>query len=844
MVYHYLKKMLLGVFSTAVIFTSFELEAASKPKVPDFTKGDGIGEKHDWNLGATGLRGWMWGWADKTDEARQIYITKVDPSSPADGLIEEGDVILGFSGKKMDSDARMAMGEALIKADASGGDLSILIWRKGDEKNITLKLKALGKYTKTSPFKCKKSDLILQSGCVYIAKQMKNDFQDHMVTKEKSSNTWLIMNCVNNLALMASGDEQYLDLVKNHAHIYTQEILKTYMDRQRGMESWIWGYANLFLCEYYLLTKDKTVLPAIEKLTNNIAKGQSAVGTWGHTMAWPADNEGKKHGILGGYGALNAAGLICQMSMALADRCGITNPEIKKAIKKGNAFFSFYKGKGAIPYGDHLPVTNHHDDNGKNSMAALVFDLQNMDDETRFFTSMSIASHAERERGHTGNYFSLLWGPLAARRAGENAPAAFMKQQRWFYDLNRSWDGSFTYQGKANAGGGENSYRNWDSTSAFMLAYALPLKKLYITGKGSKPNNILKPKALSQVIAAGVISTPSHYKEMSLTRLYDNLGSWSPAVRHRSAEELAERKDDTEAILDVLNKKLKKGTRNERYGACITIRFLGERASSTVENLIPLLSEDDFWTKAQAITALTNIGAASREAIPLLLELSLKKDSYNHLDYLQGYLAFGLFDFEKNLGRQGLIKKSLDDVNRDLLLKVVERILTHPNGRMRYAVTSVYENLTYEELQPILPSILKSITEPSPSGVMFSYVPRINGLKLLSKYKVKEGIEMTIEFMAINKWGKSQRLSQGKKILLGYDRAARLALPGLRKLKQTFISEHQDTKKYKNDKRTGKDHLGRWAKEMQDLIDEIEKIDDSITMPELKSLPSFKDLER
>jgi len=47
--------------------------------IPDFTKGDSIPEnaKHDWNLGPTGLRGWMY--CDKlvTTDARQIRITSV-----------------------------------------------------------------------------------------------------------------------------------------------------------------------------------------------------------------------------------------------------------------------------------------------------------------------------------------------------------------------------------------------------------------------------------------------------------------------------------------------------------------------------------------------------------------------------------------------------------------------------------------------------------------------------------------------------------------------------------------------------------------------------------------------
>ena len=83
-------------------------------------------------------------------------------------------------------------------------------------------------------------------------------------------------------------------------------------------------------------------------------------------------------------------------------------------------------GKGAIPYGDHRPGRDVHDDNGKDGVAALIFDLQGMDEEARFFGRMTVASYGERERGHTGNYFSFLWGPLGAARVGPDAVAAVL----------------------------------------------------------------------------------------------------------------------------------------------------------------------------------------------------------------------------------------------------------------------------------------------------------------------------------------------------------------------------------------------------------------------------------
>ncbi len=58
------------------ILTAPSPAAGAPPKMamPDFTKGDAIpaGADHDWNLGATGARGWMFSDKLVTTDARQI----------------------------------------------------------------------------------------------------------------------------------------------------------------------------------------------------------------------------------------------------------------------------------------------------------------------------------------------------------------------------------------------------------------------------------------------------------------------------------------------------------------------------------------------------------------------------------------------------------------------------------------------------------------------------------------------------------------------------------------------------------------------------------------------------
>ena len=96
----------------------------------------------------------------------------------------------------------------------------------------------------------------------------------------------------------------------------------------------------------------ENTLPAIEAYTVCIARGQGKYGTWGHGLFGPG-RDGELHGPVPPYGPVNQAGLPCFVSMVLAQKCGVRDPELGPAIARSNRFFSYYAGKGFIPYGEH-----------------------------------------------------------------------------------------------------------------------------------------------------------------------------------------------------------------------------------------------------------------------------------------------------------------------------------------------------------------------------------------------------------------------------------------------------------------------------------------------------------
>ena len=260
------------------------------------------------------------------------------------------------------------------------------------------------------------------------------------------------------------------------------------------------------------------------------------MGSWGHGFAIP-------DGRLGGYGMMNSPGLPLTISLVLAREAGVKEPQVDRAIELSARLVRFYIGKGAVPYGDHHPWTENHEDNGKCGMAAVLFSLLGEAQGAEFFSRMCVASHgAERDTGHTGNFFNLLWALPGVAQSGPHATGEWMNEfGAWYFDLARRWDGTYLHQGPPEFD--EDSYAGWDCTGGYLLAYAMPLKKLVLTGKHSPIAPQLDIAASQALIDDGRGWTNkdrnSDYDKLSIDQLLERLGSWSPIVRERAAMAIA-----------------------------------------------------------------------------------------------------------------------------------------------------------------------------------------------------------------------------------------------------------------------------------------------------------------
>jgi hypothetical protein len=190
--------------------------------------------------------------------------------------------------------------------------------------------------------------------------------------------------------------------------------------------------------------------------------------------------------------------------------------------------------------------------------------------------------------------------------------------------------------------------------------------------------------------------------------------------------------------------------------------------------------------RIKAAETLSHIGAPAMPALPLLLErLTHGPSKSDPRGMEQRYLCFSVFGT--------MLNRSLDGVDRGLLLSAVAAGLRNEDGRARSSIAEVYKMLSYEEIEPLLPAILDAAAKPAPSGEMFADGIRVAGLEVLAAHHVAEGIPAITDYiMNQNKWASEKRTPELLKILVSYGANAKSAIPELRKAAEIFDSGEKD----------------------------------------------------
>ena len=617
----------------------------------------------------------------------KVAVTKTAEGSPADGKFQAGDILVSVGGKafgeakveskKPSADPRRTLGKAIDQAEGGDGKLTFGVEREGKTSDVTIQLKPIGSYSKTWPLDCKKSkDIVEETAEFILAVGPKRGFPAYM----------------DGLFLLSTGIPKYTEASAKWA--------KEFAAGKVGSHTWNNGYLGVFLCEYYLATGDKSVLPTIKSLCDD-ATARQYFGGWNH---WDDANPGYVQG-----GLLNAAGVQVFTTLILARECGV---EVKQdTYDNALAYFYRFAGHGGVSYGNQPPEGMYS--NGKNGMLACALTL--LPDE-KFQRAAQILALAEadtydnNEGGHGSHFGNVMWRGIASVLVPKDKQAHYhrhMDHLAWYYDMCRLPGGGFsilTQPGGSRRGCGPAP--NYDS-GMIGLTYTAPLKTLRITGKPRTPYSVKhKPTAVEKGLedtdflrsdfVDGMttdLPVPEIYarldakQDLSPEWYWQMMHHYQPSVRQRFAVAMGDLgKDAIPYILKAVQSKdarLREAGFNAIHGMTKWFFYTQSKANGitqqdVTETFLPYIlktvktKDAPMWEKTSALWAL------SKADLPTIKDnLALIKSHLTHDEWLVRVAAWqALSPLDKD-------PATLKTVLPDLLECYAKERITHPTRSMR-----------------------------------------------------------------------------------------------------------------------------------------------------------------
>ena len=227
------------------------------------------------NVGPTGIRARI-----THEQPKYLTVKYVFKKSPAAGLVGIDDIIVGANGKRMNVEhtfgrrydgwegPMLEMSKLIEDSQGKDGKLELIVWPGGnqaEEKTVAVQIDPVGRFSPTWPYHCPRSDKLLIELCDFLEDEYKRAGTFEKMTHTHSAAV---------LALMAGGEKKHMRLVK--------DILDGYGSKRydptnaNGFPAWGQVHDGIVMGEYYLLTKDRSLLPAIESLTATL-----------HDSVWP-----------------------------------------------------------------------------------------------------------------------------------------------------------------------------------------------------------------------------------------------------------------------------------------------------------------------------------------------------------------------------------------------------------------------------------------------------------------------------------------------------------------------------------------------------------------------------
>lgn len=460
---------------------------------------------------------------------RAFNVKEIEKGSPADGKLWPGDQVVGAGMVPFLKRVRFEFATAVAQAqtEKNKGELVLMVRRKAGGKQLQRVILQLGVYgpdtfKDTAPYACPKTDALITQAAEHLLK-----------TKDYGK-----LN-IGLLGLLATGDDKCIQAVREYLHGIDWAGPKdpyALVGNTTSFATWHWGYQALVLTEYYLLTRDEYVLPAIRAYAEGLAAGQDAAGLWGHRMHDPLT------GRAFGYGVMNQPTMPVFISLILARKCGVDSPRISEAVQRTtDHYIHDFLNKGALPYGNHGPEPDAYNNNGSSGSLAVALAAAGHVEGARFFARMAMAGYNDMESGHATFFFNILWTGLGANIGGLDASAAFFKKTNWLYSLNHDWQGGYTYELGKDEGLG--------NTGSYLLNLCAGRRKLHITGRDVAPAVALNAGEIDETI--NVHKLLNDLIPMKIDQLLEIVDThWSPKIRAAATTKLLKfKREELEAII-------------------------------------------------------------------------------------------------------------------------------------------------------------------------------------------------------------------------------------------------------------------------------------------------------
>jgi len=439
------------------------------------------------NLGITGARGKLLPEAPTVMEVAYVF-----RDTCAHGKLKVGDKIVGANGKPFRTPHKfgygvdyfgyegpmMDIGNALEASQGAAlkGKLTFDVIRGEQKKRIELTLPTrYGRFSRTYPFECRKTDRILEELYAYLLRRQR---QDGSWTGRPHVNAFAA------LALLAGGAKEHMPAVRR-AMDYFARTTNDKID-YGGLDCWKYGLYGVCLAEFHLATGDKRALKELEEINRWLVQAQfdkhyrqgKGAGGWGHR---PKDRPGGN-----GYGPICIITAQAMAAWSLMAQCGIEVD--RKRVNMAHEFIA--KGTnniGYVWYKDGNGGDNKYADMGRTGGSAVAHAMWPFGGKAyRDFALRNARCIGTNYKTFPDTHGSPLLGMGWTALGAAVDPPSFRKlmdEHVWHFNLAHCPDGTFYYQ--PNRDNNAQDYGNDPRLSASAttaLILAIKYKSLRVTG--------------------------------------------------------------------------------------------------------------------------------------------------------------------------------------------------------------------------------------------------------------------------------------------------------------------------------------------------------------------------